>query len=62
MNSKNNNVGMPGIKARNATTAAAGNHALDMPIWFPICSDMTCVEETLVTIIAVARESNKDGI
>ena len=54
--------GIPGTKPSASITSEVGIQAEDKFTCFEICSDMLCAEDTRVTIIAVAIESNKDGI
>ena len=59
---RNKVLGIPGINPKRNSTHALGNHACLTPICEPICLERSWLVETLVTIIAVAIASKRDGI
>ena len=58
----NNMFGIPGTRPRIIITAATGTHARDRFTCLPIWVAMSFVDDTRVTMIAVAIDSNSDGI
>ena len=55
-------LGIPGTKPSASMTSEVGIQAADKLTCLEMCSDMLCAEDTRVTIIAVAIESNREGI
>ena len=58
----NNTLGIPGTKPISNKTADTGIQARDILNCAPICSAMSCLSETRVTIMAVEIASNNEGI
>ena len=54
--------GIPGTKPISSNTADTGSQAREREICFPMCEAMFSVEDTRVTMIAVAIASMRDGI
>ena len=55
-------LGMPGTKPIRSRTAETGSQARDKEICLPMCEAMFSVDDTRVTMIAVAIASIREGI
>ena len=58
----NNRFGIPGTNPISNKTADTGIQAFEILNCSPICSAISCLSDTRVTIIAVEIASNSDGI